>query len=37
LSFDDDGKITTWRDYFDSAELTAKIGRFKPATTVERR
>jgi limonene-1,2-epoxide hydrolase len=36
VEFDDDGKITSWRDYFDSAELTAKIGRFKPVTTVER-
>jgi limonene-1,2-epoxide hydrolase len=28
-----DGKIASWRDYYDSAEIRAKIGRFTPATT----
>jgi limonene-1,2-epoxide hydrolase len=26
FEFDDDGKITSWRDYYDSAEITAKVG-----------
>jgi limonene-1,2-epoxide hydrolase len=29
FGFDDNGKITSWRDYFDTAELTAKVGRIK--------
>ena len=33
VEFDDDGEITSWRDYYDSAEIRAKIGRFTPATT----
>jgi limonene-1,2-epoxide hydrolase len=35
FEFDDDGKITGWRDYHGSAETWAKVGRFTPATTVE--
>jgi limonene-1,2-epoxide hydrolase len=27
FDFDDDGKITSWRDYFDSAEIRAEVGR----------
>jgi limonene-1,2-epoxide hydrolase len=27
FQFGDDGKIASWRDYMDSAETTAKIGR----------
>ena len=26
FEFGDDGKITSWRDYYDSAEITAKVG-----------
>jgi limonene-1,2-epoxide hydrolase len=29
FDFDDNGKIASWRDYFDTAELTAKVGRFE--------
>jgi limonene-1,2-epoxide hydrolase len=35
FEFDANGKIASWRDYWDSAEITAKIGRFKPVTTVK--
>jgi limonene-1,2-epoxide hydrolase len=37
FEFDANGKITSWRDYYDSAEIKAKVGRFTPTTTVERR
>jgi limonene-1,2-epoxide hydrolase len=36
FEFDDHGNITSWRDYFDSAEITARVGLLTPATTVER-
>jgi limonene-1,2-epoxide hydrolase len=29
FEFNDDGKIATWRDYFDSGELAAKVGRLE--------
>jgi limonene-1,2-epoxide hydrolase len=36
FEFDASGKITSWRDYWDSAEIRAKVGRFTPTTTVGR-
>ena len=35
FEFDDEGKIISWRDYYNSAEITAKVGSFKLATTVQ--
>jgi limonene-1,2-epoxide hydrolase len=32
FEFDTNGKIASWRDYYDSAEIKARIGRFTPVT-----
>jgi limonene-1,2-epoxide hydrolase len=35
FEFDDEGKIISWRDYYNGAEITSKVGSFTPATTVQ--
>jgi limonene-1,2-epoxide hydrolase len=34
LELDEEGKITSWRDYLDSREIAVKVGQDAPTGTV---